>query len=103
MVIYAEDKTRVTGERREKFRENLDKLLDISGSDGIEQIRREKKRILSSADKADDIAYYMDQGIAQKRSIRGSGMTFAEKKRRQEKRKETETKKVHGTSCSTIS
>ena len=35
--------TRVTGERREKFRENLDKLLDISGSDGIEQIRREKK------------------------------------------------------------
>ena len=49
-MIYAEDKTRVTGERREKFRENLDKLLDISGSDGIEQIRREKKRILSSAD-----------------------------------------------------
>ena len=50
-------KKRVTGQRREKFRENLDKLLDISGSYGIERIQ--KDRLLSPADKADDIAFYI--------------------------------------------
>ena len=58
---------------------------------------------MSSADKAEDIAFFMDQGSARKGSIRGSGMVFAEKKRRQEERKETETKKSRGTSRSTIS
>ena len=47
----------MTGQRREKFRENLDKLLDISGSYGIERIQ--KDRLLSPADKADDIAFYI--------------------------------------------
>ena len=48
---------------------------------------------MSSTDKAEDVAFYMDQGSARKGSIRGSGMVFAEKKRRQEERKETEMKK----------
>ena len=94
-------KTRVTGKRRQKFRENLDKLWDIGASDAIEQIQ--KNRLMPSADKVDDIAFYMDQGSARKGSIRGRGMVFAEKKRRQEERNETETKKSRGTSCSTIS
>ena len=71
-------KTRVTGKRRQKFRENLDKLWDIGASDAIEQIQ--KNRLMSSADKVDDIAFYMDQGSARKGSIRGRGMVFAEKK-----------------------
>ena len=88
-------------ERRDKFGENLDKLWDIGVSDAIEQIR--KSRLLSSADKTEDIAFYMGQGSARNGSIRGSDMIFAEKERRQEERKESEIKKNLGTSRSTIS
>ena len=35
---------------------------------------------MSFADKAEDIAFFMDQGSAWKGSIRGSGMVFAEKR-----------------------
>ena len=45
----------------------------------------------------------MEQRSARKWSIRGSDIVFAEKKRRQEERKETEMKKARGTSRSTIS
>ena len=48
------------------------------------------------------VAFYMDRGSARKGSIRVSGMAFAEKKRRQEERKETETKKSRGTNRNTI-
>ena len=58
---------------------------------------------MSSDDKAEDIAFYMDQGSARRGSIRGSGMAFADKKRHQEERKETEMKKVNRTSRITIS
>ena len=93
-------KTRMAGKGRQKFRENLDKLRDIGASDAIEQIQ--KNRLMSSADKAEDIAFLMDQGSTRKGSIRGSGMVFAEKKRRQGETKETETKESRGTSRSTI-
>ena len=92
----------MTRERRQKFGENLDKLCDICASDAIEKIQK-KNRPVSSDDKAEDIAFYMDQGSARRGSIRGSGMAFAEKKRRQEERKETEMKKVNRTSRITIS
>ena len=94
-------KTRLTGERREKFRDNLDELCDIGASDAKKQIQ--KNRLLSSADKADNIAFHMDWDSAREGLIRGSGMVFVEKKRRQEERKETEMKMVHGTSRSSIS
>ena len=35
-------KTRVAGKRRQKFRENLDKLWDIGASDAMEQIKKKK-------------------------------------------------------------
>ena len=97
MEISAEEQDTCGWKRRQKFRENLDKLLDIGESDAIEQIKK-KNRLMSSSDKAEDIAFFMDQCSARKRSIRGSGMVFSEKKRRQEERKETETKKFRGTS-----
>ena len=68
-------KTRVTGKRRQKFRENLDKLWNIGASDAIEQIQ--KNRLMSSADKVDDIAFYMDQGSARQGSIRGGGAWYS--------------------------
>ena len=52
-----------------------------------------KNRLMSTADKADDIALFMDQDSARKGSISGSGKVFAEKKRRQEETKETEMRK----------
>ena len=61
-------------------RDNLDKLWDIGASDAMEQIQK-KNRLMSSADKAVDIAFFMDRGSARKWSIRGSGMVFAEKKK----------------------
>ena len=56
-------------ERRDKFGENLDKLWDIGVSDAIEQIR--KNRLLSSADKTEDIAFYMA------RAALGTGLSEA--------------------------
>ena len=39
-------KTRVAGKRREKFREILDKLVDIGASYVIEQIQKQKTTVL---------------------------------------------------------
>ena len=39
-------KTRVAGKRRQKFRENLDKLWDIGASDAIEQIQKKRTTVL---------------------------------------------------------
>ena len=100
-IYLQKSKSHVVGKRRQRFRENLDKLWDISASDAIEQIK--KNRLMSSAHKAEDITFFMDQGSARKGSIRERGTVFAEKKRRREERKETETKKSRGTSRSTIS
>ena len=46
-------------ERRNKFGENLDKLWYIGASDALDQVK--KNSLLSSADKTEDIALYMDQ------------------------------------------
>lgn len=81
------------------FKQRLDLLWDVGAADAIEEIK--KSRLLSSADKEEDIKFYLDQRGARCGSMSGNDKVFAAKKRLQEEREEREAKKRACASTST--
>ncbi|KAG7157989.1 hypothetical protein Hamer_G014858 [Homarus americanus] len=75
----------------ENFKSQLDLLWDIGAPDAVEDI--EKNRLLTPADKQQDIAFYQDQRGERKAFMSGNDKIFAAKKRKQEERVEKQRSK----------
>ncbi|KAG7154043.1 hypothetical protein Hamer_G029451 [Homarus americanus] len=75
---------RAAKDKVENFKSQLDLLWDIGAPDAVEDI--EKNRLLTPADKQQDIAFYQDQRGERKAFMSGNDKIFAAKKRKQEER-----------------
>ncbi|KAG7170763.1 hypothetical protein Hamer_G021698 [Homarus americanus] len=82
---------RAAKDKVENFKSQLDLLWDIGAPDAVEDI--EKNRLLTPADKQQDIAFYQDQRGERKAFMSGNDKIFAAKKRKQEERVEKQRSK----------
>ncbi|KAG7162007.1 hypothetical protein Hamer_G026772 [Homarus americanus] len=82
---------RAAKDKVENFKSQLDLLWDIGAPDAVEDI--EKNRLLTPADKQQDIAFYQDQRGERKAFMGGNDKIFAAKKRKQEERVEKQRSK----------
>ncbi|KAG7156415.1 hypothetical protein Hamer_G006168 [Homarus americanus] len=82
---------RAAKDKVENFKSQLDLLWDIGAPDAVEDI--EKNRLLTPADKQQDIAFYQDQRGERKAFMSGNHKIFAAKKRKQEERVEKQRSK----------
>ncbi|KAG7159286.1 hypothetical protein Hamer_G029936 [Homarus americanus] len=82
---------RAAKDKVENFKSQLDLLWDIGAPDAVEDI--EKNRLLTPADKQQDIAFYQDQRGERKAIMSGNDKIFAAKKRKQEERVEKQRSK----------
>lgn len=81
-------KSNASSERREAFSKVLNELWDIAAPDWQEAIL--KDRLLTPADKQEDINFYCDQRGARISTIRGLDKLFAKKKKRKDEREDME-------------
>ncbi|KAG7178157.1 hypothetical protein Hamer_G003941 [Homarus americanus] len=82
---------RAAKDKVENFKSQLDLLWDIGAPDAVEDI--EKNRLLTPADKQQDIAFYQDQRGERKAFMSGNDKIFTAKKRKQEERVEKQRSK----------
>ncbi|KAG7161281.1 hypothetical protein Hamer_G016345 [Homarus americanus] len=82
---------RAAKDKVENLKSQLDLLWDIGAPDAVEDI--EKNRLLTPADKQQDIAFYQDQRGERKAFMSGNDKIFAAKKRKQEERVEKQRSK----------
>ncbi|KAG7155567.1 hypothetical protein Hamer_G030873 [Homarus americanus] len=82
---------RAAKDKVENFKSQLDLLWDIGAPDAVEDI--EKNRLLTPADKQQDIAFYQEQRGERKAFMSGNDKIFATKKRKQEERVEKQRSK----------
>ncbi|KAG7154590.1 hypothetical protein Hamer_G014936, partial [Homarus americanus] len=85
---------RAAKDKVENFKSQLDLLWDIGAPDAVEDIK--KNRLLTPADKQQDIAFYQDQRGERKAFMSGNDKIFAAKKRKQEERVEKQRSKQEG-------
>ncbi|KAG7166601.1 hypothetical protein Hamer_G032057 [Homarus americanus] len=85
---------RAAKDKVENFKSQLDLLWDIGAPDAVEDI--EKNRLLTPADKQQDIAFYQDQRGERKAFMSGNDKIFAAKKRKQEERVEKQSRNREG-------
>lgn len=77
---------RASKDKVEKFKSELDLLWDIGAPDAIENIQT--SRLLTPADKQQDIAFYQDQRGKRQGYMSGNDKVFAAKKRKRDERAE---------------
>ena len=77
---------RASKDKVEKFKSELDLLWDIGAPDAVENIQT--SRLLTPADKQQDIAFYQDQRGKRQGYMSGNDKVFAAKKRKRDERAE---------------